>query len=398
MKRKLNPPQLSKVKDVSSTKTQETTTSAGPVECEADQTIKDSSHEIRHLKISQSDSCFFKFLNEDRQKLPSFCDITITVCGKMYHAHKVVLAFGSNYFHARFTENPEMHHVIIDNVDGSTFGHLLDFLYTSEFRVLQNQVPALVDAACFLNMIEAVNLLAKWAVPARVHEESDAQQVPQKTTDVQDVQSSAGAQCSFCSRSFCYRKSLENHLAKRHSADCHAEEEETTVSSPAFTTRRSARQRRSPAKFENRENENCHETRKAKTQKDDAASFEEEDDDESEEEQQNEQGKDVREETSAVLEVEEAECEDATSEKQQEEHVTELCATVNQVEAQKETEAETNHPVAKPSQVTETSSHVFPEGLAPIMIQSANKKTLKCPKCDKTFDRIGENCKEQADR
>uniref|UniRef100_A0AAR2LET0 Zinc finger and BTB domain-containing protein 41 n=1 Tax=Pygocentrus nattereri TaxID=42514 RepID=A0AAR2LET0_PYGNA len=29
------------------------------------------------------------------------------------------------------------------------------------------------------------------------------------------------------------------------------------------------------------------------------------------------------------------------------------------------------------------------EGLAPVIIQSSSKKTLKCPKCDKTFDRIG---------
>ncbi|XP_056600562.1 zinc finger and BTB domain-containing protein 41 [Triplophysa dalaica] len=389
MKRKLNASQLSKVKDVSSTKTQETMTSAGLEECDADQTIKDSSQEIRHLKISQSDNCFFKFLNEDRQKLPSFCDITITVCGKTYRAHKVVLAFGSNYFHARFTENPDIHHVTIDNINGWTFRHLLNFLYTSEFKVLQNQIPALGDAACFLDMMEAVNLLTKWAAPAHAREESDAQQVAQKTTDVQDVDSSAGAQCSFCSRSFCYRKSLENHLAKRHSAGCHGEEEQTTVNISVVTTRRSARQRRTPAKFEIQENENCNKTRKAKTQKDDAASFEEEDDDddESEEEQQNEQGEQNSKEGREALHVEEAECEDATE--KQPEDVTEHCTAVSQVEAQKEPEPETNHLVAKPSQVTETSSHVFPDGLAPIMIQSTNKKTLKCPKCDKTFDRIG---------
>ncbi|MGH0158514.1 UNVERIFIED_CONTAM: hypothetical protein FKN15_065270 [Acipenser sinensis] len=38
---------------------------------------------------------------------------------------------------------------------------------------------------------------------------------------------------------------------------------------------------------------------------------------------------------------------------------------------------------------TEGTNQSFPEGLAPVIIQSANKKTLKCPKCDKTFDRAG---------
>uniref|UniRef100_H2LZB0 Zinc finger and BTB domain-containing protein 41 n=1 Tax=Oryzias latipes TaxID=8090 RepID=H2LZB0_ORYLA len=31
----------------------------------------------------------------------------------------------------------------------------------------------------------------------------------------------------------------------------------------------------------------------------------------------------------------------------------------------------------------------YPEGLDPVIIQTSNKKTLKCPKCDKTFDRAG---------
>nr|XP_055058949.1 zinc finger and BTB domain-containing protein 41 [Misgurnus anguillicaudatus] len=386
MKRKIISPQQSKVKDVIITKTQptqETMTSPGPVD-------SDSSQEKRHLRISQSDSCFLKFLNEDRQKMPSFCDTTVTVSGMMYNAHKVVLAFGSNYFHARFSENPEMHQVTIDNIEGSIFGHLLNFLYTSEFEVVENQIPALAEAACFLDIIEAVNLLAKWGTPAHVYEESDVQQVPQKTTDVQkDVQSSVGAQCSFCSRSFCYRKSLENHLAKRHSA----EEDQNTV----ITTRRSSHQRKTPVKFENQENENSHmlqEKPSEKTTKDDAATFEEEEeeDDESEEEPpQNEQGeqssKEVQEEPSA-LEIEDAECEDA-SEKQGEEPTAELSKTVDQVDPQKEAEPGFSNPVENQGQVTETTSHVFPEGLAPVMIESANKKTLKCPKCDKTFDRIG---------
>lgn len=32
-------------------------------------------------------------------------------------------------------------------------------------------------------------------------------------------------------------------------------------------------------------------------------------------------------------------------------------------------------------------------GLAPVVIQNSNKKILQCPKCDKTFDRIGKKSK-----
>ncbi|KAL0200176.1 hypothetical protein M9458_003363, partial [Cirrhinus mrigala] len=397
MKKKVSPlQQTSKVKDISSKETQRTTTSDGPVTCDArndnaDVAIKDSSPEKRHLRISQTDGCFLKFLNEDRQKLTSFCDMTVTVCGKMYRAHKVVLAFGSGYFHAKFSENPELHHVTIDNIESSAFGHLINFLYTSEFEVSESQIPALAEAACFLDMMEAVNLFAKWVTPAHADEESDVQQVQPETPD---VQASAGAQCSFCNRTFCYKKSLENHLAKTHSTGCQAEEEQNMASTSAVTTRRSARQRRTPAKFDNQESENVHVMSAKlgqKTPKDDAAAFEEEEeDDESEEEQQNEQeeqsSKKGHEETPVAAEVEDVECEDA--EKQEEEHVDELSKTVEQAEAQKEAESTSSRAAEEHSQATEVTGHVFPEGLAPVIIQSANKKTLKCPKCDKTFDRI----------
>lgn len=408
MKKKVSPSQQSKVKDISSKETQETACD-GPTPCDArsdvDVANKDSSQEKRHLQISQSDGCFLKFLNEDRQKLPSFCDITVTVSGKMYHAHKVVLAFGSGYFHARFSENPELHHVTIDNIEGFIFGHLLNFLYTSEFEVSESQIPALAEAACFLDMMEAVNLLAKWVTPAQADQESDVQQVPLETPDVPNVQTSGGAKCSFCSRTFCYKKSLENHLAKTHSAGCHVEEEQNLAITSAATTRRSARQRRTPAKFESQESGNGNVLSgkpSQKTPKDDDATFEEEEeeeDDESEEEQQNEQeeqsSKEGREETSTAVEMEEAEGED--DEKQEEEHVAELSKAGEQAETQKETEPRSSHAVEEQSQVTEVTGHVFPEGLAPVVVQNANKKTLKCPKCDKTFDRIGENYNVKAD-
>uniref|UniRef100_A0A8C1FN51 Zinc finger and BTB domain-containing protein 41 n=1 Tax=Cyprinus carpio carpio TaxID=630221 RepID=A0A8C1FN51_CYPCA len=314
MKKKVNAPQQTKVKDISS----KGAASDGSGDVDGD--TADSSQEKRHLIISQTDGCFLKFLNEDRQKLPSFCDITVTVCGKMYRAHKVVLAFGSGFFHAKFSENPELQHVTIDNIEVFIFGHLLSFLYTSEFEVTESQIPALAEAACFLEMMEAVNLLAKWATPAHADEESDVQQVPAETPD---VQTSAGAQCSFCSRSFCYKKSLENHLARSHSAaGCQVEDEQNMASTSAVTTRRSARQRRTPAKFES----------------------------------------------------------ESDGEKQEEERVS-----AEQTEAQEETEPTSSRAAEEHSQTT----NVFPEGLAPVMIQSANKKTLKCPKCDKTFDRIG---------
>lgn len=390
MKKKLNPPQQTKMKNISFKETQETTTSEWTTACNAKKdvgmTIKDFSLEKKCLRISQNDGCFFKFLNEDRHKLPSFCDITVTVYGRIYHAHKVVLAFGSGYFHSRFSENPELHHVSIDNMEGSTFGHLLNFLYTSEFEVSECQIPALAEAACFLDMMEAVNILAKWAAPTHADEERE---VPEEIPDFQNIQTSSGTKCLFCSRTFSYKKSLENHLAKTHRTGCHDEEEQTVVSTSVVTIRRSARQRRVPSKFKIQDSENecvVSEKPSQKTANHDAVTYEEEEeDDENKEENENEQmqqesWKEGQEETFVALEAEEA------AEYEDSEKPKEACVA----EAQKETEPTFSHAVEEHHQRTEDTSHVFPEGLAPVVIHSTNKKSLQCPKCDKIFDRKGE--------
>lgn len=372
MKKKLNPKE-----------TQETTTACNSKR-DVGMTIKDFSLEKKCLRISQNDGCFLKFLNEDRHKLSSFCDTTVTVSGRIYHAHKVVLAFGSGYFHSRFSENPELHHVSIDNMEGSTFGHLLNFLYTSEFEVSECQIPALAEAACFLDMMEAVNILAKWAAPANADEESE---VPEEIPNFQNIQTSSGTKCLFCSRTFNYKKSLENHLAKTHSTGCHNEEEQTVVSTSVVTIRRSARQRRVPAKFKSQDSENeCVVSAKPnqKIANHNSVTYEEEEEDnESKEENENEQiqqesWKEGQEETFVALEVEAAEYEDCEKPK-------EACVS----EAQKETEPAFSHALEEHNQKTEVSSHIFPEGLAPVVIHSTNKKSLKCPKCDKIFDRKG---------
>lgn len=65
---------------------------------------------------------------------------------------------------------------------------------------------------------------------------------------------------------------------------------------------------------------------------------------------------------------------------------------VEGVEHQAVREAEVPVPAAGSS----TQSPVYPEGLAPVIIQTSSKKTLKCPKCDKTFDRAGGNYGERS--
>uniref|UniRef100_A0A3B4WHZ4 BTB domain-containing protein n=1 Tax=Seriola lalandi dorsalis TaxID=1841481 RepID=A0A3B4WHZ4_SERLL len=83
-----------------------------------------------------------KFLNEDRTR-QKFCDVSVSVGGRLYSAHKVVLAHGSSYFHAELSKNPATTHVTLDHVEDSVFQHLLGFLYTSECVVAERDLPAL---------------------------------------------------------------------------------------------------------------------------------------------------------------------------------------------------------------------------------------------------------------
>ncbi|XP_026792192.3 zinc finger and BTB domain-containing protein 41 [Pangasianodon hypophthalmus] len=345
----------------------------------------ESARENRRLRISQSDSCFLEFLNKDRSAVPSFCDIAITVCGEMYPAHKVVLAFGSSYFHAKLSENPQLDHMTFDNVDSSTFQHLLNFLYTSELEVQQSQIPSLSEAACFFDMMEAVNLLAGEATPTRVAEEGEKEEElpveePESSSsgELKKPQTPGETQCLLCSRTFCYKKSLENHMAKMHSQ---AEVVESTT--PSSSKRMSTRQRRTPIKFESQESKYCLglENRRQKdahvdegttsVEEDDDDDDDEDDDDVNNEENQHEQSKER--EQKETLEAE-------TS-----------VRTEEDTECRKEVESNSSH-VTKDHDASVAQSsggHVYPEGLAPVIIQSGNKKMLKCPKCDKTFDRIG---------
>ncbi|TRY53960.1 hypothetical protein DNTS_029803 [Danionella cerebrum] len=375
MKKKVLPSQQIKGKNFSRNKPQEKMTS-GLAICDTvrdvEMTIEDTTSEKRHLQVSQSEGCFLKFLNEDRQKQQLFCDTTVVVSGKIFYAHRVVLAFGSGYFHARFSESPEVRHVSIYNMEGSTFGHLLNFLYTSEFKVSESQISAVAQAAGILEMMEAVKLLATLAVPAQPDE------APQETLT---SQTSSEAKSSFCSRTFHHKKTVTSLLTKTYSTGCLVEDGQNMATTSGVATRRSTRQKRLPAKFST----NAHAESGSPSQRTSESSdvtFEVEEEDEYEDVQKNEgqehSRKERQAETSATIQVEEAESEDV---KTPEERVDGTLEKRKLVTSDAEDEEH--------SPKMEVFGQDFPEGLDPIVVQSPNKKTLKCPKCDKTFNRIG---------
>ncbi|KAG2461744.1 ZBT41 protein, partial [Polypterus senegalus] len=307
----------------------------------------------KHLCCTQYNRNFLQFLNADRLKPSSFCDLIIMVEGKQYTAHKVVVSFGSSYFNARLSKNPEMNRVMLDHVTDTAFQHLLEFLYTSEFTIYESEIPSLVEAAKFLDIIDAVNLLTSEGIALSTQ---TGQVVEETSYSVEStaISEDSGAdpssnQCTICSRRFCYRKSLENHLAKSHSAVLEGKSDEgsKTFEDTEHVTRRSVRMRKCPIKFGSDEcSETSDDSSSDKTcSEEDKFSFSEEEDSESEDEENQSEG--------------------ASS------------------------ESDAQQPSDNENIDAEVPSQSFPEGLAPVIVHSANKKILKCPKCDKTFDRAG---------
>lgn len=374
-----------------------------------------STSQIRHLAMSQHSHNLLKFLNEDRTR-QRFCDVSVSVGGKLYSAHKVVLAHGSSYFHAELSKNPATAHVTLDHVEDSVFQHLLGFLYTSECVVAETDLPALTEAARFLDMMDILKLLCeeRGNNPVRVIQAQDeirgSPEVEMTSSDSPagdtDTQSPCDVQCTMCGRQFSSENSLQNHLAESHT-DAQQEtstEKEKTAPQRTATTRRSARRRRTPTKYQR---DSVEYTINTPEEKQRTVSPREQDEERME-------GKVVVENQAPKLDVNEtskpAQGEHVVDEEGEEEEgdmnedvaaqrkVVDVCAAADKSAGQQGSERAEHQADGKvevevhvSAAGSSTQSPVYPEGLAPVIIQTSNKKTLKCPKCDKTFDRAGGN-------
>ncbi|KPP76371.1 kelch-like protein 2-like [Scleropages formosus] len=102
----------------------------------------------------------FKVMNELRSQ-NLLCDVTIVAEDVEIAAHRVVLAAGSPYFHAMFTgemSESRAKRVRIKEMDGWTLGTLIDYVYTAEIQVTEENVQVeqhfseVVQGEEFLNL------------------------------------------------------------------------------------------------------------------------------------------------------------------------------------------------------------------------------------------------------
>uniref|UniRef100_A0A8C2K856 Kelch-like family member 2 n=1 Tax=Cyprinus carpio TaxID=7962 RepID=A0A8C2K856_CYPCA len=98
----------------------------------------------------------FRIMNELRSQ-SVLCDVTIIAEDVEIAAHRVVLAAGCPYFHAMFTgemTESRQKKVRIKEIDGWTLGMLIDYVYTAEIQVTEENVQVLLPAAGLLQLQE----------------------------------------------------------------------------------------------------------------------------------------------------------------------------------------------------------------------------------------------------
>ncbi|XP_049602528.1 zinc finger and BTB domain-containing protein 41 [Syngnathus scovelli] len=291
-----------------------------------------------HLTMAHHSRNLLNFLNEDRTR-QRFCDVSVSVCGKLYGAHKVVLAHGSSYFHAELSRNPAMTHVILDHVEDSVFQHLLALLYTSECVIAKTELQAVTEAAHFLDMMDVLKLLCEERLNDKPVSGDESESLKTATRGSIDQQLYIGTSSQDQSQS-----------------DAQAQppsESQKMCGGKATTMRRSARRRKPPTKYEKDCVEYVDNTEETQITQSPREQFEERWNDE-----------EVGEYKLVVDETRSSHAEDLLGEEDEEGPIEEGGKA----------------PAAGPK---------YPEGLTPVITHIAKKKILKCPKCDKTFDRAG---------
>ncbi|KAM9322408.1 zinc finger and BTB domain-containing protein 41 [Pholidichthys leucotaenia] len=366
--------------------------------------VPESAPYLRHLTMSQYSNNLLKFLNEDRTR-QKFCDVSVSVSGKVYSAHKVVLAHGSSYFHAELSKNPAATtHVTLDHVEDSVFQHLLSFLYTAECVIEESDLPALTEAAQFLDMMDILKLLCEEhgvhpvsviQTPVETRASPNLEAQSNCPGDNGLIRSQRNVDCALA----IHEKSVQDHLADSQTdaqQDISTEKAKVTSQRSAIT-RRSARTRKAPTKFRKDDREHCS---SAPDDKQRLELSKQQVESRSEEERkiamktptseldEDKTPKPLQVEEAMDDEEEEEEGGDMNTLKVAQKKDAEVCgADISAGQQGVNAEISQGQVVGVPAAGSSSQSLVYPEGLAPVIIQTSNKKTLKCPKCDKTFDR-----------
>ncbi|KAF6720280.1 Zinc finger and BTB domain-containing protein 41 [Oryzias melastigma] len=359
------------------------------------QTLHPSTLQNRHLAMPHHSHSLLEFLNEDRTR-QKFCDVSVVVGGKVYSAHKVVLAHGSSYFHAELSKSSAAT-VTLEHVEDSVFQLLLGFLYTAECVVAEADLPALTEAARFLNMMDVLKLVCEERgtnsvgvihAQAEMKEISGKKVISSNLTGT-DIQISPEEKNAFLNQQFPADTSMQDNSAP--CTNVASTENAKQAEERSVTTRRSSRRRRAPTKYKR---DNFKDSITTSEEKEKSASPRRDVD----ERVEVEGGGDLTVESETLLLVGNEPSEQTQGSDEMHEDGDDDVQNSGNVaqknivevnEANRSLQAVEEPGGVMPTAGSSNRASAYPEGLDPVIIQTSNKKTLKCPKCDKTFDRAG---------
>ncbi|XP_052010424.1 kelch-like protein 3 [Xyrauchen texanus] len=109
-------------------------------------------HTFSHTHMRKA----FGLMNDLRSRR-MLCDVLLVAGEVEVPAHRVVLASCSPYFCAMFTgdmSESKAHLIEIRDVDGETLVKLVNYIYTAEIEVSEDNVQVLLPAACLLQLMD----------------------------------------------------------------------------------------------------------------------------------------------------------------------------------------------------------------------------------------------------
>lgn len=101
-----------------------------------------------HMKLT------FSIMN-DLRKRKELCDVVLCVGQREIDAHKVVLASFSPYFYAMFTNDvieSRQSRITLKSMDPRSVELLIEFAYTAQIRITEENVQNLLPVACILQI------------------------------------------------------------------------------------------------------------------------------------------------------------------------------------------------------------------------------------------------------
>ncbi|KAJ8979857.1 hypothetical protein NQ317_016041 [Molorchus minor] len=102
----------------------------------------------------------FDVMNVMQQKL--LCDVTLVADTVEIPAHKMVLAACSSYFYAMFSsfEESRQDRIVLKEIDHQALLLLIEYVYTSEVQVTEDNVQVLLPAANLLQLTDGIRAFA----------------------------------------------------------------------------------------------------------------------------------------------------------------------------------------------------------------------------------------------